>query len=370
MKESVAIAKEADRKKESSPTRSNNSIQRLRNEPERQLGSLRDVIGNIQRNGGTPSVESIATELSSMHTAQRASALLALQQTHGNRYVQRVVTGIQAKLKVGQQGDIYEQEADRVAEQVMRMPDLKNDDSNKYLQATFCVQRRVPDTQNGATKVPSIVHDELYTAGQPLDLATRGFMEPLFDHDFSQVRIHTGSKAQESANAVRAKAYTIGKDVVFGAGQYAPGTTAGKLLLAHELTHVVQQSRDSKVAGVIQRVGECRGRNGYDCNGVRCTTAAGRPGLCTWGGIRYGCNCRDTSTDAPGPSGVREMLPTWLLLLLSAAAIAAIVACFASGVCEFGLVVAGLGAAAAAAVIAILNADGIRDSGSSGGEVA
>lgn len=277
---------------------------------------------------------------------------------------------VQAKLTIGQPGDKYEQEADRVAEQVMRMPDLKNDDSNKYLQATFCVQRRVPDTQNGATKVPSIVHDELYTAGQPLDLATRGFMEPLFDHDFSQVRIHTGSKAQESANAVRAKAYTIGKDVVFGAGQYAPGTTAGKLLLAHELTHVVQQSRDSKVAGVIQRVGECRGRNGYNCNGVRCTTAAGRRGVCTWGGIRYGCNCRDTSTDAPGPSGVREMLPTWLLLLLSAAAIAAIVACFASGVCEFGLVVAGLGAAAAAAVIAILNAAGIRDSGSSGGEVA
>jgi hypothetical protein len=81
-----------------------------------QLGSLRDVIGNIRCDGGKPSADSIATHLSSMHTAQRTPALLALQQTHGNRYVQRVVTGIQAKLKVGQPGDIYEQEVDQVAE--------------------------------------------------------------------------------------------------------------------------------------------------------------------------------------------------------------------------------------------------------------
>ena len=91
-----------DAKKEFSPAKSDNNIQGLRNEPDRQLGSLRGVIDTIRRGGGTPSVESIATHLSSMHTAQRAPALLALQQTHGNRYVQRVVTGIQAKLKVGQ----------------------------------------------------------------------------------------------------------------------------------------------------------------------------------------------------------------------------------------------------------------------------
>jgi hypothetical protein len=89
-----------------------------------QLGSLRGVIDTIRRGDGTPSVESIATELSGMHTAQRAPVLLALQHTHGNRYVQRVVAGIQAKLKVGQPGNIYEQEADRVADAVMRMPNL------------------------------------------------------------------------------------------------------------------------------------------------------------------------------------------------------------------------------------------------------
>ena len=87
MKESVALAKEADAKKDFSSTRSDNSIHRVRNEPEKQLGSLRSVIGNIKRDGGTLSVDSIATHLSNMHTAQRAPVLLALQRTHGNWYV-------------------------------------------------------------------------------------------------------------------------------------------------------------------------------------------------------------------------------------------------------------------------------------------
>jgi hypothetical protein len=81
-----------DAKEEFSPTRSDKNIQGLRNEPERQLGSLRDVIDTIRCDDGTPSAESIATHMSGMHSIQRAPALLALQQTHGNRYVQRVVT--------------------------------------------------------------------------------------------------------------------------------------------------------------------------------------------------------------------------------------------------------------------------------------
>jgi hypothetical protein len=105
-----------DATKEFSLARSEKNIQGLQNEPERQLGSLGGVIGSIRRDGGTPSAQSIATHLSSMHTEERAPALSALQQTHGNRYVQRVVSGIQAKLKVGQPGDIYEQEVDQVAE--------------------------------------------------------------------------------------------------------------------------------------------------------------------------------------------------------------------------------------------------------------
>ena len=74
------------------------------------------MIGNIRCDSAAPSAESIATELGGRSAAERAPALLALQQTHGNRYVQRVVAGIQAKLKIGQPGDKYEQVADRVAD--------------------------------------------------------------------------------------------------------------------------------------------------------------------------------------------------------------------------------------------------------------
>jgi hypothetical protein len=91
--------------------------------------------------------------------------------------------------------------------------------------------------------VPPIVHQVLDSPGQPLDAGTRNFMEPRFGHNFSQVQVHTDGKAAQSAQAVNALAYTVGKDMVFAAGQYAPGTAAGDRLLAHELTHVVQQSR-------------------------------------------------------------------------------------------------------------------------------
>src|SRR5207244_11233244 len=85
-------------------------------------------------------------------------------------------------------------------------------------------------------------HEVLNSPGQPLDESTRAFMEPRFGHDFSRVRVHTDSQAAESARAVNALAYTVGPDIVLGADQYKPGTLAGRRLLAHELTHVLQQS--------------------------------------------------------------------------------------------------------------------------------
>ncbi len=90
-------------------------------------------------------------------------------------------------------------------------------------------------------RVPPIVQDVLRSPGQPLDAATRAFMEPRFGQDFSGVRVHSNAEAAESARAVNALAYTVGRDVVFGRGLYAPETGAGRRLLAHELTHVVQQ---------------------------------------------------------------------------------------------------------------------------------
>jgi len=92
---------------------------------------------------------------------------------------------------------------------------------------------------------PPIVNEVLSSSGRSLDAATRAFFEPRFGHDFSQVRVHTDAQAAESASAVNAHAYTVGPSVVFGEGQFAPHTGAGRQLLAHELTHVVQQSQSS-----------------------------------------------------------------------------------------------------------------------------
>jgi len=89
---------------------------------------------------------------------------------------------------------------------------------------------------------PPIVHDVLSSRGEPLDPATRTFMESRFGQDFRDVRVHYDSRAQESARSVSALAYTVGHDLVFGEGQYAPHSSPGRSLLAHELTHVVQQA--------------------------------------------------------------------------------------------------------------------------------
>ena len=93
----------------------------------------------------------------------------------------------------------------------------------------------------GPDVAPPVVHEVLRSPGRPLDDATRGFMESRFNHDFSGVRVHSDSRAAESARAVNALAYTVGNHVAFDHGQYAPGTTTGRGLLAHELAHVVQQ---------------------------------------------------------------------------------------------------------------------------------
>jgi hypothetical protein len=102
------------------------------------------------------------------------------------------------------------------------------------------LQRKAENT-GASGDVPPIVHDVLRSPGRPLDAATRAFMEPRFGHDFSRVRVRIDAKAAESARVLNALAYTVGPDVVFGAGQYAPHTKAGDELLAHELTHTVQQ---------------------------------------------------------------------------------------------------------------------------------
>lgn len=89
--------------------------------------------------------------------------------------------------------------------------------------------------------LPSVVSDVLSSEGEPLDTDTLSFFEPRFEHDFGKVRVHSDARAADSAKSLGARAWTTGRDVVFAAGEYRPSTPQGKRLLAHELTHVVQQ---------------------------------------------------------------------------------------------------------------------------------
>lgn len=114
------------------------------------------------------------------------------------------------------------------------------EECNKKREGTL--QRATVNT-NPVHQIPPIVHEVLRSPGQLLDPTTRAFMEPRFGHDFSSVRVHTDAKAAESGQAVNAPAYTVGRDIVFGAGQHTPQTAASQKLMAHELTHVVQQAR-------------------------------------------------------------------------------------------------------------------------------
>jgi len=117
-------------------------------------------------------------------------------------------------------------------------------------ECTGCQKKWMPLQRRSAnqaepSEVPPIVHEVLRSPGQPLDPATRTNMESRFGHDFSKVRVHTDTKALESAHAVSALAYTVQQNIVFGKGQYSPNTTQGQHLLAHELAHVIQQADQS-----------------------------------------------------------------------------------------------------------------------------
>lgn len=174
---------------------------------------------------------------------------------------------IQSKLAVNTPGDMYEEEADRVSEQVMRMPEpqlqracpcgggcQKECQTEQPSQQHERLQRTRTGTGDvGRETAPPIVHEVLSAPGHPLDPSTQGFMEPRFGHDLSHVRIHTDQKAAESARAVKALAYTVGNEVVFGESEYSPNTLAGQRLLAHELVHTLQQSMSAESAGVVHR---------------------------------------------------------------------------------------------------------------------
>ena len=152
---------------------------------------------------------------------------------------------VQKKMVVNQPGDVFEQEADRVADRVTGAVD-----------APLKPQTVTPvRSLSSSHSAPPIVHEVLESSGHPLDGETRAFMEPRFGYDFSRVRVHADARAGESARVVNALGYTAGEHIVFSSGQYAPATSSGRRLLAHELAHVVQQATNGPrgESGVIQR---------------------------------------------------------------------------------------------------------------------
>jgi hypothetical protein len=120
-------------------------------------------------------------------------------------------------------------------------------------QCDDCQSQRLQRKARNASdpkEIPSIVHDVLRSPAQGLDPATQAFFTPRFGYDFSQVRVHTDARAAASAQAVNADAYTVGRDIVFGSGLYSPTSADGRRLLAHELTHVVQQGHTLTASGI------------------------------------------------------------------------------------------------------------------------
>jgi Domain of unknown function (DUF4157) len=213
------------------------------------------------------------------------ATLLDLQRSHGNAFVQRLV---QRKLAVSQPGDKYEQEADRVADAVVQKSNTSSVIPSITRYAERGVHRKCTECEEEMQRQPEKEEEEklqrqvgpgveevklqakagaggarltgdategairaLQGGGQPLPESVRAYIEPRMGYDFTGVQIHTDGHAAQLARSVDALAFTVGRDIVFGAGQYRPETNEGKRLLAHELTHVVQQNQGS--ANMISR---------------------------------------------------------------------------------------------------------------------
>ncbi|MGB7202815.1 MAG: DUF4157 domain-containing protein [Pyrinomonadaceae bacterium] len=172
-------------------------------------------------------------------------------------------------LKISQPNDPAEIEADQIADRVMRMSvsdakpmsNVSNTSSTIHRKCNACeneekmnVQRKPLSTTGvAASDSPDHVRSAISSGGQSLDSATRRFFEPRYGYDLGRVRIHTGDAAAESARKLNASAYTFGQDIVFGASNYAPDKHDGRTLIAHELTHVLQQSGSGAEQSTVRR---------------------------------------------------------------------------------------------------------------------
>ncbi|MGF2039752.1 MAG: DUF4157 domain-containing protein [Nostoc sp. CmiVER01] len=217
--------------------------------------------------GITNDVHSIVQRAKADPSSLSADEVLTLQETMGNRATNRLLasrsaTQVQAKLTIGEPGDKYEQEADSVAREVVQqinapavsgqsqavqrqMPEDKDD-----LQMRSIVQH-VTDGGMAASADVEVGIKRARGGGQPLADSIREPMEQAFGADFSRVKVHTNAQADQLNQSIQAKAFTTGQDVFFRQGEYQPGSRGGQELIAHELTHVVQQDGEARS---VQRV--------------------------------------------------------------------------------------------------------------------
>jgi outer membrane protein OmpA-like peptidoglycan-associated protein len=174
-------------------------------------------------------------------------------------------TMLQGRMMVGEAENLFEREADQMADRVLRTPvsgpnqppSFTSTNSlsaaSKQTGSRAGMQREAHRNDGGSqVGAPQLVDQALSSPGQPLDSETGEFMESRFGSTFQHVRVHTDARAAEAARSVNARAFTLGRDIVFDANEFAPRTESGRLLLAHELTHVLQQGNTS-VGPVIQR---------------------------------------------------------------------------------------------------------------------
>jgi len=171
----------------------------------------------------------------------------------------------QPKLTIGPVDDAYEREADAVADHVMRLKgtehlQTKISPIGIQRKCAACekeehLQRQHSDETSIHPDASSLVSDVINTGGRPMESNTKSFMENRFGYDFNSVKVHTDPVAAKSAQSINALAYTSGSNIVFNHGQYAPDTDSGKRLLAHELTHTIQQGAAGKHTGasVVQK---------------------------------------------------------------------------------------------------------------------
>ena len=203
----------------------------------------------------------------SANAVQRAQIVTGLQSSYGNAYVERLLKSraVQAKLTVNPPDDQYEQEADKVADavasttlsQVQRQPEEEEKLQTKAVASPLpqAIQRQAEeekeevqakaDSQRQSHQTSAVLETRIQAAkgsGQPLPDSVRASLEPHFGMDFGEVRIHADAEANSLSQQFGARAFTTGQDVFFREGEYQPESEGGKSLLAHELTHVVQQA--------------------------------------------------------------------------------------------------------------------------------